>query len=60
MLKFKRWMNQQIKKKKGKKNEHRVSEIDREGGHVNQQREVAGGHQTQPSKTVFIFPVPEL
>jgi hypothetical protein len=60
MLNFKRWTKQQIKKKKGKANEPRCGETHRESGHVNQQGEVARGNQTQPTKTVFIFPVPQL
>jgi hypothetical protein len=59
MLNFKRWNKQQIKKKKGKVNEPRCGETHGEIGHVNQQREVAGGNQTEPSKAIFIFPVPE-
>jgi hypothetical protein len=59
MLNFKRWTKQQIKKKKGKANEPRCGETGGENGHINNEREVARGNQTQPTKAIFIFPVPE-
>jgi hypothetical protein len=57
MLAFSEWVLRAKRKKK--KDEQRSSETYRESGNINHQGEVAGGHQTQPSKAIFIFPVPD-
>jgi hypothetical protein len=59
-LKFKGWVNQQIKKKKGKKNEQRSSQTHREVGNLNQQGQTAGGNPQVAQQTVHVFAVPEL
>jgi len=58
MLAFTEWVLRAKRKKK--KDEQRSSETYGESGNINHQGEVTGSHQTQPTKTVFIFPVPEL
>jgi hypothetical protein len=59
-LKFKGWVNQQIKKKKGKKNEQRSSQTHGEVGNLNQQGQTARGDPQIAQQTVHVFAVPEL
>jgi hypothetical protein len=58
MLTFTEWVLKAKRKKK--KDEQRSNQTHGENGNLNQQGEVAGGNQTQSTKTVFVFPVPQL
>jgi hypothetical protein len=58
MLAFTEWVLRAKRKKK--KDECRSCETYREIGHVNQQREVAGGNPQVAQQTVHVFAVPEL
>jgi len=54
MLAFSEWVSRAKRKKK--KDECRSCETHREIGNLNQQREVAGGNQTEPTKQFSYSP----
>lgn len=57
MLAFTEWVLRAKRKKK--KDECRSCETGGENGYINNEREVARGNQAQPTKAIFIFPVPD-
>ena len=60
MMSFTEWLKSEKRKKKEKKNEQRSNQTHGEGGHVHQQREVAGSDSQVAQQTVHVFAVPEL
>ena len=60
MLAFAKWVFNQKKKKKERKDERHASQICGEIGHLNQQGQAAGLDSQVTQQTVHVFAVPEL
>ena len=60
MLAFAKWVLNQKKKNKERKDERHSSQIGRESGYINQQGEAAGDDSQVTQQTVHVFTVPEL